>query len=241
MNNNSLSEGVLVKNEATGEVLTIDMMIKTVRSEVGRLYPTYPYVKQYFELDDIVQDIICYYFSPMKKVNKTRLLHYSELYDCNIKYLTNLFKLTSRQWLNMLCRNMDVKNNPVSLNTVVSMHEKFDSSMAELQDFIKDDSLKDILDEQDLFNDILTSLHDYNFYTLYSKLKKLHKNNYSVSRFYMDPMNLIKVQEATSRQESLLRDILKGFSKAELKSKYKDFNKIWKVLKFVLELRMEIE
>lgn len=234
MYKNSYSEGVLVKNDLTGEVLTIDKMVSIIRSEVRKSYYSYSHLRRSYDLDDVVQDIVCYYFSPMKKQPVTRLVHYSELYNNNINYLTNLFKLTSRQWLNMLCRNKDVKNNPLSLNTVVS---KFDENLGELQDFIKDDTCASVLLEKELLTDLLRDLHIYNCNQVFKKFG----GNVTYTKFYSNPYNMIEVAKLTSRQENLIMDFLNGYSKVELKLKYEDYPQLLKAIKFVLGKRKRVE
>lgn len=245
MDNNSYSEGVLVKNEVTGEVLTIDMMVRVIRTEVKKLFMTYSNLHRYYELDDVVQDIVCYYFSPMKKVPKIRLVHYSELYDNNIQYLINLFKLTSRQWLNMLCRNRDVENNPISLNTIVGS-TLTDDKVVELQDFIKDKSVISRTLDREFLEDVFTELYKYNFDLLFSKeCKRLansrSKISYSVAldNFLNDSDKMNEIMENTLRQRSFLLDFLNGYTKVELRSKYSDFNRLMKVIKLVLKRSVE--
>ena len=260
MNNNSYSEGVLVKNELTGEVLTVDLMIKTIRSEVSKFYYSYSNLRRYYELEDIVQDIVCYYFSPMKKIPKTRLVHYSELYDNNIKYLINLFKLTSRQWLNMLCRNRDVQNNPISLNTVITNKAKLDGHVTELQDLIKDDSCVStisLLLDKEFISEVVEDLKQHNFDVAYKKEYRVRKlaakldalnNNekfkdstfdFTKSDFRQDTTKMKELDLLVERQYELILDIIDGCSKVELRSKYPDFSSLLKVIKIILERRIE--
>ena len=245
MDNNSYSEGVLVKNDLTGEILTVDMMVRVIRNEVKKLFISYSNLHRYYELDDVVQDIVCYYFSPMKKVPKIRLVHYSELYDNNIQYLINLFKLTSRQWLNMLCRNRDVENNPVSLNTMVGSTLS-DGKIMVLQDFVKDESVISRVSDKEFLADVFAELHKYNFDLLFSKeCKRLAKSRDRISYstaldiFMHDSDKMNEVMENTLRQRSFLLDFLDGYTKAELRSKYSDFNRLMKVIKLVLKRSVE--
>ena len=245
MDNNSYSEGVLVKNEVTGEVLTVDTMVRVIRYEVGRLFLRYSNLKNYYEIDDVVQDIVCYYFSPMKKVSTIRLIHYSELYNNNIQYLINLFKLTSRQWLNMLCRNRDVKNNPISLNTRVNKNS-LDDKVMELQDFIKDESCFTRFTDKEFFTDVFSELHKYNFDKIFNvEYRRLQKEKRTISYeralniFMNDAEKMEEVMLATIRQRDFLMDFLGGYTKAELKVKYKDFNRLMRIIKLVLKRRVE--
>lgn len=238
--NSSYSEGVLVKNANTGEVLTIDMMINTIKGELSKHFYNYPSLVSHYDMEDVLQDVVCYYFSSMKKTDKMRLTHYSELYDNNINYLINLFKLTSRQWLNMLCRGNEIKANPISLNSMVTNSSKsFGDSSCELQDLVKDNTLDKLLDDNEFLIDMQRLLHEYNVKTLYTKFKKTCRGRSDYCSFISNPNNLIEVQRLTSRQYSLLEDFLEGFSKAELKRKYDDYARLFKVLKLVLTKRVE--
>lgn len=243
--NNSYSEGVLVKNDITGEVLTIDTMVKIIRTEVTKLWASYPKLNHYYEIDDVVQDIVCYYFSPMKKLSTIRLLHYSELYNCSIQYLVNLFRLTSRQWLNMLCRNRDVKNDPISLNMKVNK-DSLDGKIMELQDFVKDESVKYDLLDSEFFTDVMDALHKHNFNSLFRKeCKRIHKERgklnfkYTLDDFRNDSAKMEEVMSLTLRQRSFLLDFLDGYTKVELRVKYKDFYKLMKAIKLILKRRVE--
>ena len=227
--NTIIETDVIVKNEG-GEILTYVDMQEIIRKEVSKFYYKYSAIRAHYDIEDIVDEVCLYYLSPMKHFDSTRLNHYVEKYNGDIKHLKNLFKLTSRQWLNMVLRDKQIKHKDVSLNNVIS---GMDDKLVELQDLMSDDSIdiESRLREEEFLNDILADLRFYNLMYMCNYIK-----DKSVKITSLD----IDVDRLTQLHLSLLKDIIAGYKVKELKSKYEDYEYLITGVREVLNKKYKV-
>ena len=232
--NSIIKTDVIVKNEG-GNTLTYSDMQELIRKEVSRFYYKYSAIKSEYEIDDIVDEVCLYYFSPMKHFDETRLDHYVKKYNGDINHLKNLFKLTSRQWLNLVLRDKHVKNKEFSLNSIIT---GVDDKVVEFQDLLVDETidLEAKLKEEEFLNELLIDLREYNLTHLYNQaqskntmLKKLE--------FICNPYNMIDAHKLTETHLCLIRDIIAGYQSKELKAKYSNYKYLMDSMTEVLSHR----
>lgn len=234
----SIIKGETIVEKEGGPTLTYADMQELIRKEVSKLYYKYKAIHIDYDIEDIVNEVCLYYLSPMKHSDETRIDHYVKLYDGDINHLTNLFKLSARQWLIVCLRNKNIKHRGLSLNTLINVGE---DRVAELQDLIADESVhidSDIL-EQDYLNGLVEDLRKYNTKYLYLKAKTKNKA-LSELEFICNPQNIIDVGTLNDLHLKLINDIISGYKVWELKLKYQNYNYLIKALRETFNQRRNL-
>lgn len=222
--------------EYEGGIFTYTDMYELIKKEISKIYFSYAALRVDYTIDDLTNDVMLTYMSPMKSTGENRLQHYLDKYQGDINHLKNLFKLSARQQLNMALRNKHIKYKGFSLNTVVS---HTDDNIIEYQDLLVDESIDfdTKLEEQDFINSLIKDLDEYNKRNMY--MISLEKQQVkSRLEFILDPNNLINVAMLTEKHKQMIIDLLNGYKVYELKTKYKkDYKYLMDGIKAVLQER----
>lgn len=200
------------------EQFSEEFFVSFVRNELSKYYYSYPKVREMFELDDIVQDVIMWYYQPMKN-GEQRLAHY--LSKCGFNHFCNHLRSSLKQTIPALLRYSFMKNIPMSLNVPIDR----DNETTEFLDMIADksESSDSLVQFSDLLMQIKKSLQETRTISLY---KEALKSNPSLSynEFRIYPSTILSVWPIVREQINIVQDLMNGYKSTELRLKYKDFD-----------------
>ena len=201
---------------------TEEYFMQFVKEILAKDYYRYPAVMGMFELDDLVQDTVMWYYQPMRN-GEQRLAHYLKLYEGDMKHFWNTLKCGLKQTIPALMRYNFMKNIPMSLNVPLDS----DDESIEFLDALPDtsESLFSQVQYDDTLTQIKNTLREENIKRIYKEAMKDNPNlNYMEFRLY--PMTIIQIGPRTAEQYNIITDLLAGYKMTELRAKYSEFDKM---------------
>lgn len=217
------------------EQFSEEYFMQFIRQELAKQYYRYPAVQGMFELDDLVMDVVLWYYQPTRK-GIVRLNYYMQQCNYNLNHFYNHLKYGLRQYVPALLRYNFMQNIPTSLNVPLDN----ESESTEFIDMLADE--KEAVDSQISFNDTLDNIKAL----LESQLKKsltmkLYKeakeSNPSISynEFCIYPTTIVKVWPIVRNQMNIIKDLSDGYKASELREKYENYDNLIKILKSTIE------
>lgn len=194
-----------------------------VRQVLAPQYNRYPVVQGMFELDDLVMDVVLWYYQPTRK-GIVRLNYYMEQCNNNINHFYNHLKRGLGQYIPALLRYNFMKNIPSSLNLPL---DSTDSESTEIIDMIEDksESIDSIVQFNDTLNHIKGALKESLTLKLYADAKKKDPS-IKYNEFCIYPTTIITVWPTVRNQLNIINDLTNGYKASELRMKYEDYDKL---------------
>lgn len=213
---------------------TEEAFINFIRMELAKQYYRYPAVRSMFELDDIVYDVVLWYYQPMKN-GEQRLAHY--LKAGNMNHFWNTLKYGLQQTIPALLRYNYMKNIPLSLNAPL---DQFEEETGEFLDTVKDEteSIESKVQFDDTLQKIFEALKEANKQKLFKEEKKNNPNLTKIE-FSLDTSNIIYLGYVLEDQKNIILDLVRGFSKKELREKYEFFDNNITFIKSIIKAYYE--
>lgn len=214
---------------------TEEYFMQFIKDELSKDYYHYPAVRGMFELDDLVQDTVMWYYQPMRN-GEQRLAHYLKLYEGDMPHFWNTLKYGLKQTIPALMRYNFMKNIPMSLNVPLDS----DDESVEFLDVVPDasESIFSQVECTDTLTQIKNTLREENIKRIYKEAMKDNRDlNYMEFRLY--PTTIIKVGSRTSEQLNIITDLLSGFKASELRLKYSEFDRMLNEIRTAFTLYYE--
>lgn len=211
------------------EQFTEAFFIEFVSNELAKQYYRYPKVQGMYELDDLVQDVIMWYYQPMRN-GEQRLAHYLKLYD--LQHFCNHLRFSLQQYIPALLRYNHMKYIPMSLNVPLD----YDNESTEFIDMIADEteSYESKLTFIDTFDEIKRALKESNTRKLYKEAKRLDPN-LCYDEFKVYPTTITEIGPILRDQLNIISDLLHGYKPSELRNKYTNYDSLLRCVKSAVE------
>lgn len=238
MNNTNNTEELLKTVD-----LTLDDIIRIVKEGVNGRYRSFKLLRELTTKEDLEQDVLLYYLSPMKSTGDIRLNHYIKQYP-DRQHIINIIKQTSYQIPIIFLNSSPVVNRPI-----LSIDQKLKDTDATLEDIMPDrkaeTAIYDNASRIDLGNVLAEKLKEFNFQYLKDKYEGKKRHSYSANSlplllnipYYIDTYNM--ADDKTLTQLLIINDLCLGFSKKELAKKYDTFEEDLKIIKQVLKKELK--
>jgi len=174
----------------------------------------------YDTVEDLSQNLMLYYLSPMKSTGEIRINYYIKKFG-DKAHIENMIRLSAYQAPICQARRKEIKNRPISIDQAFSVDE--DNAQMTSEENIIDESamiqLEDNLNFEDLINNLTEILNQINLEGLKRQSKKDDLS------FLIDMNNYILVCKQTKTQLNLLKDLFYGYKRGELHTKYSNYKK----------------
>ena len=217
------------------EQFSEEYFMQIVRQELAKQYYKYPAVQGMFELEDLVMDVVLWYYQPTRK-GIVRLNYYMQQCNNNLNHFYNHLKYGLKQYVPALLRYNFMQNIPTSLNVPLDN----ESESTEFIDMVVDET--EAVDSQVSFNDTLnnikalleTQLKKSLTMKLY-KEAKMSNPSISYNEFSIYPTTIVKVWPAVRNQINIIKDLSDGYKASELREKYENYDSLIKTVKDTIE------
>ena len=211
--------------------MSIDDVYDIIKKGVANRFKMMPQLWGYDTVEDLAQNLMVYYLSPMKSTGEIRLNYYIKKYN-NKSHIENQIRLSAYQTPLCQARRKEIKNRPISYEVAFNQSNNNDDNAISLKETIADEYVKVKFEEnlilEDLINALTETLNQLNLDYL-----REHSKKDSLS-FLTDMNNYILVCNQTKMQLSLLRDLYHGYKRCELNKKYSNYTKQINILKDAL-------
>lgn len=224
--------------------LTMNEIYTTIKNSIAWRYKTVSQLWGYTTVDDMAQEVLLYYLSVMRSTGEIRLNHYIKKYN-DRQHIINMLKQTSYQLPIYTLRSTGMKHKPLSLQVEIKLENDYTTTLEECiedpkahteitKDLLREDFLKVLIEELNTINfNILKTEY------LEKKKKEVVQFNASNLPFLLDTKNCLKATSRTKTQIRILKDLVKGCTKAELAKKYDTYKKDMEIIKTAFLGRMK--
>ena len=217
------------------EQFSEEYFMQFVRQELAKQYYKYPVVQGMFELEDLVMDVVLWYYQPTRK-GIVRLNYYMEQCNNNLNHFYNHLKYGLRQYVPALLRYNFMQNIPTSLNVPLD----YDSESTEFIDMVADEgeSIESQISFGDTLDNIKVLLEAQLKKSLTMKLFKEAKASnpmLSYKEFSIYPTTIVKVWPTVRNQINIIKDLSDGYKASELREKYENYDSLIQTVKATIE------
>lgn len=209
--------------------MSIEEMQDIIKKGVANRFKHMSQLWGYDTVDDLSQNLILYYLSPMKTTGEIRLNYYIKKYN-DKKHIENQIRLAAYQSPICRARRQEIKNRPVSFDQEYSLTNN--NGALSFEETIEDEHMTMKFEDNLLLEDLITELTETLNQINLDYLKKQSKKD-SLS-FLIDMNNYVLVTNQTKIQLNILKDLFYGYKRCELNKKYSNYNKQITIIKNAL-------
>ena len=149
----------ITKTETEQLLNDIDMSIEDIydiiKKGVANRFKIMKQLWGYDTVDDLSQNLILYYLSPMKTTGEIRLNYYIKKYN-DKKHIENQIRLAAYQSPICRARRQEIKNRPVSFDQEYSLTNN--NSVLSFEETIEDEHTTVKFEDNLLLEDLITEL-----------------------------------------------------------------------------------
>lgn len=110
-------------------------LLNVVTEALTKEYYKYPIVQSQYQVEDLIQDCVAWFYEPMRSTKEQRLQHYINTYETK-QHIENMIRFGCKQYIPALLRLNSMKYIPLSLNNSV---DSTDDESIEFLDMIPSD------------------------------------------------------------------------------------------------------
>lgn len=208
--------------------MSINDIYDIAKKGIANRFKMVPQLWGYDTVDDLTQNLVTYYLSPMKSTGEIRLNYYIKKYN-DKSHIENQIRLSAYQTPFVAARKKEIKNRPISYDQDFGA---INDNVVSIRETIADEYIKVKFEENLVIEDLITSLTETLNQLNLDYLRAHSKENELT--FLINMNNYRTVYSQTKIQLNLLKDLYYGYRRCELNKKYSNYNKQIMILKDAL-------